>query len=149
MEEQAPRLPVLSKLAPAAFTLLSVNAAETHKLHKVRMCPCLQGTSLSSCCTLMGFIDAFFFRLNRSRWTRRTRPIRWYLWPPCPRSPSTNPPSTGSLRQKMGPALRLTATLPAVPLWPTPRCESHFHLLSRDTSTQGPPLLQGPPSPSF
>lgn len=88
----------------------------------------------------MFFLNAFFFRLNLSRWTRRTRPTHWCLWPPCPRSPSTNPLSTGSLHQKMGPAPapQLTGTLPVGPLWLTLRCESHFHLLYCDTSTQDP-----------
>lgn len=101
---------------------------------------CLQGIYLNSCCPLMCFLDTFwvFFRLNPSRWTRRTRPTHWYLWPPCPRSPSTNPLSTGSLHPKMGPAPLLTGTLPVGPLWLTLRCEAHFHLLHHDASTQDP-----------
>lgn len=81
-----------------------------------------------------------FFRLNLSRWTRRTWPTHWYLWPRCPRSPSINPLSTGNLRQKMGPAPapQLTATLPVGPLWLTRRCESYFHLLYCETSAQDP-----------
>lgn len=84
------------------------------------------------------FSWCIFFRLNLSRWTRRTRPTHWYLWPPCPRNPSTNPLSTGSLHQKTGPAPQLTGTLPAGALWLTLRCESHVHVLRRDTPTQVP-----------
>lgn len=84
------------------------------------------------------FSWCIFFRLNLSRWTRRTRPTHWYLWPPCPRNPSTNPLSTGSLHQKTGPAPQLTGTLPAGALWLTLRCESHVHVLCRDTPTQVP-----------
>lgn len=105
----------------------------------------------------MLFLVLLFFRLNLSRWTRRTRPTHWYLWPPCRRSPSTNPLSTGSLHQKMGPtpAPQLTGTLPVGPLWLILRCESPFHLLYRDTHPHRTPsmqallLLQRPPSPSF
>lgn len=80
----------------------------------------------------------FFFRLSLTRWTRRTRPTRWSPWPLCPRSPWTKPLPTRSLHQKMGPAPQLTGTLPVGPLWLTLRCESHFHLLDHDTSTQDP-----------
>lgn len=67
-----------------------------------------------------------FLRPNLSRWMRRTRPIPWCLWLPCPRSPSTSRPSTASLHQKMGPTPPppLTDTLPPRPQWPTRRCES-------------------------
>ena len=57
---------------------------------------------------------------------RRTRPIPWCQWLPCPRSPSTSPPSTASPHRKMGPTPPppLTDTPPPRPPWLTRRCES-------------------------
>lgn len=67
-----------------------------------------------------------FLRPNLSRWMRRTRPIPWCRWLPCPRSPSTSPLSMASLHRKMGPTLPppLTDTPPPRPPWLTRRCES-------------------------
>lgn len=132
--KQAPSLTPTSK--SFLCTLLSIHTAETHK-------PCKQSMHMSMFAgrifkqllvlyhKSVWHTDVFFFcRLNPSRWMRRTRPTHWYLWPPCPRSPSTNPLLTESLHQKTGPtpARQLTGTLPVWPLWLTLRCESHFHL---------------------